>query len=79
MKGSPIEAAVDKNGYISVKTLRSYFGEHKKPGSGRSALERYVVNKVLDSNPFFKNSSKINFNAFKENVERELFFISPRL
>lgn len=65
MKGSPLEAQVDKWGNIKVQVLRQYFGEPSKLGRGRSALERRIVNEVLDS---YGNVNKVNFNRLKQDV-----------
>lgn len=76
MKGSPLEAQVDGYGYINVKALRSYFGEPKKLGRGRSLLERQIVNEILDS-PLYRGKKKVYFDQFKEDVFYKLHNLRP--
>ena len=74
MKGSPLEAQVDKYGDISVKVLKQYFVEPRRPGSGRSNLERQIISKILDTYPY-KQRKRVNFDQFKEDVFYALHYI----
>lgn len=64
-EGSPLEKSLNKNGEISIATLKAYINSASVPKADKHYLE-------LALNKHFPNQKNINYNEFRNAVSEEL-------